>query len=398
MKAFLFALALVCAVAEPTLKWPFFAPPPINMTTTPINITALITGFGYPCEEYQTLTSDGWWLKIDRIPPIKAGAPVVFFMHGLLDSAAGVCLNGPPESLPFILHDNGYDVYLGNNRGNKVSVENIYYNDTQEQYWDWSFDEMATIDLPTMLYWVLNFTNVSTLSYIGHSEGTTQAFIGFTDPALTARVNIYIALAPIVTIGNTGSIVLKDAADAYLDVIAMHEGVLKIELTNQEQQGLSNECAKNVTVCYEIAETLFGPSTHENVTDYPYYALYFPAASSMKNMAHWFQWVRSDKYCMYDYGPQGNMQHYGQPEPPNYNISAIPPNFPIALVSGGNDYLADPTDVAALTAQLNAPGRLPPLQYYISTYAHVDFILAYDAMDLLFPWVLDVLAQYNPGA
>jgi len=396
MKSAVALLSLVYVAAS----LPFFGNvgiphPPNNMTTTPLNITALITGFGYPCEEYEAYTSDGWVLKIQRIPPLKSPAPVVFFQHGLLDSAAGICLNGPPESLPFILHDHGYDVFLGNNRGNKVSVQNLYYNDTQPQYWNFSFDEMGSIDLPTQLNYVLNLTNANTISYIGHSEGTTQAFIGFTNQNLTSRVNVFIALAPIIMVGNTGSLLLRDMSDAYLDVIAMDAGIMKFEFTDQEQEYLMKECAADIPACYLGLELLFGPSNHINTTALPADTFYFPAATSMKNMAHWFQWVRSGKYCMYDYGPQGNMIQYGQKEPPNYNVQDIPKNFPIVLMSGGNDYLGDPADVASLTAQLNTAGRLPPMQFFLPTYAHADFILAFDAMNYLYPEVLNVLAQFS---
>jgi len=44
------------------------------------------------------------------------------------------------------------------------------------------------------------------------------------------------------------------------------------------------------------------------------------------------------------------MKHYNQPVPPMYNISSIPKTLPIALFSGGNDYLADPQDVQKLVS------------------------------------------------
>ena len=37
---------------------------------------------------------------------------------------------------------------------------------------------MGTIDVPTFIDFVLDKTGLETLSYVGHSEGTTQMFMG----------------------------------------------------------------------------------------------------------------------------------------------------------------------------------------------------------------------------
>jgi hypothetical protein len=35
-------------------------------------------------------------------------------------------------------------------------------------------------------------------------------------------------------------------------------------------------------------------------------------------MAHWSQGVQGDSFQMYDYGHDGNIRHYNQPQPPKY--------------------------------------------------------------------------------
>ncbi len=42
---------------------------------------------------------------------------MVYLQHGLLDSSATWVMNFPEQSLAFILHDAGYDVWLGRPSG-----------------------------------------------------------------------------------------------------------------------------------------------------------------------------------------------------------------------------------------------------------------------------------------
>ena len=168
----------------------------------------IVTSKGYPIEDHFATTPDGFVLHMFRIPrgrQSSSGAqvaqpskPVVFINHALLDSSWAFVANAPEESLGYILADAGYDVWFGNNRGNSYSRNHTSLSPTTEAFWNFSFDEMALIDLPTHLNFVLEATGAENLSYVGHSQGTIQAFAGFSleaNRAVAERVNLFVAHA-----------------------------------------------------------------------------------------------------------------------------------------------------------------------------------------------------------
>ena len=105
----------------------------------------IIKDRGYPVEEHFVTTKDGFILNIQRIPQgrqreTSAGSkPVVFLQHGLLMDSTNWVLNSPSNSLGYILADNGYDVWLGNIRGNAYSQRHKNLEKTQSEFWNWRF-------------------------------------------------------------------------------------------------------------------------------------------------------------------------------------------------------------------------------------------------------------------
>lgn len=77
-------------------------------------------------------TKDGYILKLFRIMNnrVQNGekAPVVFLQHGLYGTALEFLDNDSDKALPFQFANKGYDVWLGNNRGNKYSDKHVSLN------------------------------------------------------------------------------------------------------------------------------------------------------------------------------------------------------------------------------------------------------------------------------
>jgi predicted alpha/beta hydrolase len=92
----------------------------------------------------------------------------------------------------------GYEVWLGNNRGNGYSMRHKVLNPSEPAFWQFTYDEMAQYDLPANINFVLATSGAATLAYVGHSEGTIQAFAGFSaNNSIADRVDVFVALAPV---------------------------------------------------------------------------------------------------------------------------------------------------------------------------------------------------------
>jgi pimeloyl-ACP methyl ester carboxylesterase len=106
-----------------------------------------------------------------RAKDTKAGAPVAFCQHGLTSAANTWIVNEPEVAPAFQLARAGYDVWLGNNRGNQNSPLHSYLNqeDNPKEYFDYSFQELGTYDLPAQITLVLKRTGAKKLTYLGHS-------------------------------------------------------------------------------------------------------------------------------------------------------------------------------------------------------------------------------------
>ncbi|KAJ2504666.1 hypothetical protein GGI11_007283, partial [Coemansia sp. RSA 2049] len=134
----------------------------------------------------------------DRQASMRSTRPVVLFWHGfMLSSECFVCHPDWINILPFRLAEAGYDVWLGNSRGNKYSYKHLRLTPEDRRFWDFSIDEIATIDVPTTVEFILKETGASSLTYIGFSQGTAQMFMALArNKSLNSKINHFIALAP----------------------------------------------------------------------------------------------------------------------------------------------------------------------------------------------------------
>ncbi|KAG2840073.1 hypothetical protein PC118_g1631 [Phytophthora cactorum] len=122
------------------------------------NVVEIVQARGYFVETHKVVTADDYVLTMYRLPKTyvesQAGAkpaaakPVVLLQHGLLDSSFTFVNNFRNQSLAFVLVDAGYDVWLGNNRGTTWSREHLTYTDDDDEFWEFSWEDMGSTTSP----------------------------------------------------------------------------------------------------------------------------------------------------------------------------------------------------------------------------------------------------------
>jgi lysosomal acid lipase/cholesteryl ester hydrolase len=109
----------------------------------------IIQFWGYPAETHEVITADGYILTMHRIPYGKAKSnqirPVVLFMHGLEESSSCWVINLVNQSAGFLFADAGFDVWMGNVRGNTYSNDHVKLNPKKREFWRFSWDEMVKL-------------------------------------------------------------------------------------------------------------------------------------------------------------------------------------------------------------------------------------------------------------
>jgi pimeloyl-ACP methyl ester carboxylesterase len=383
----------------------------------------LVEGAGFPLEEHFVETNDGYVLGVYRIPhgrqrqrrglPPGGGPPagVVLLQHGLLDSSATWVLNRPDQSLGFLLADAGFDVWMSNSRGNAFSRNHTGFLPTSPAFWEFSFAEMAAYDLPAAVAYILQHTGAATLSYVGHSQGCTQAFAALSaDAALRRQLDVFVALAPAVYLRRVSSLPMLFLARLEIDQLAALVGAREFLPSRRAASDVFGAlCSAAPPACQSVLTLLCGYNEDNlNLTRLPTYLAYAPSGTSVKNMEHWAQLVRQSRagppsFRRYDYGACAtpaaaprtcNRNVYGADTPPEYDLGAIR-GVPVALFDGVADRLADPIDVESLAEAL-PPGAVV-FRNTQPTFEHLDFTWGLSAAELIYPHVLDLLFKYSGG-
>lgn len=363
-----------------------------------------IFSHGHQAEEHFVTTTDGYVLGLHRIPAshYNDGAEEVhhvrpvLILHGFMHSSEAFTIRQrAADSLPLVLNNAGYDVWLGNNRGNRYSHKHITKNPKTDAYWDFSLDDMARYDLPSMIDYILAQTGAASLTLVGFSQGTAQGFAYLSNKTLTSKVNLFIPLAPVIVPRGFANPVVDSLARARPDFIFLLFG--KRQLLPSTLFWRNNLPRATFVQLIDLAlKFLFGWDTScLSEKEKPLLYSHIYAHASVKTVVHWFQIIQTRKFQMFDDYKSSNVSSFGSESYPGYVLPSYQTaqiKTPIACFCGGKDTLPNNSELIA-----SLPKDQVVEVHIVDKYEHLDFMWASDVAETVYPKILTLLAKYNRG-
>lgn len=282
---------------------------------------------------------------------------------------------------------------LGNNRGNKYSKKNVHHSPTSAAFWNYSIDQFAFHDIPDTIDYILATTGQKSLSYVGFSQGTAQAFATLSiHPNLNEKVNVFVALAPAMAPPGLAMGIVSSFIKASPEVLFLLFGRKAILSSTTMWQALLYPGIFSWVIDKALLY-LFGWHA-KNITAYQKLAAYphLFSFSSTKSVVHWLQIIRTETFQMFDDEVQAPLsiasgaKYYKVAKYPTRNIKT-----PIVLVYGGSDSLVDIKVMLKELPRHTVAKEIPH-------YEHLDFLWAEDVDKLVIPHVLEALEAYSSDA
>ncbi|KAJ3641073.1 hypothetical protein Zmor_027595 [Zophobas morio] len=359
-------------------------------------VSEIVSHSGYPVQVHHVTTFDGYILALHRIPHGRKNTlsnKPVLMLQGAFIAAVGFVFTGVDHALGYLLADEGYDVWLADVRGCHSSRNHTTLNpDTDPKFWDFSWNEMATIDVPAMIDYVLQTTNQPNLYYVGYSQGSALLFITMSlYPEYNAKVRVHVGLAPGGYIDTKKINPLhvfangNDLLNTFLERIGMNELPPPIYTFAQ-----GATCRVSPDFCRFLLMTVFRYKPSEvNSTIVTSFLNHFPASASRRQTIHILGLVRSGLFKMDDFGA-GNVKVYGTSTPPLVNLGAV--TAKTHLFCSDDDDIVSDFDVSRLCEELGACVE----KHLVTegTIKHLDWLMGPRIRELIYSKLVKVMARY----
>lgn len=362
-------------------------------------------------ETHIVKTQDDYLLQIHRIPFDSKRQKdtdykgIVYLQHGLMMcSNIWLCHSENPtkNNLPLYLNSLGYDVWMGNNRGNRYSNKNLNVERHSEKFWNFSLDEFAIYDIPDSLHYILNTTSLekknsifgydfyngeveNRISIVAFSQGSAQIFASLSlYPDLNSKVISFVALSPALTPPGLFNKFVDNIVKLQPQLLFLFFGkkILLPTATTLWPKILPINLF-NLAIKYSTLFLFNWENKNINKSQtVSFKNLYSP--TSVKCIVHWFQILKTQNFQMFvssdDLNENNNSIFEATPFPTRTNIKV-----PLLLVYGTNDSLVD-----IETLKKNLPEKTT-FELPISKHEHLDIIWGDDVYDLVSTKVADFL-------
>ncbi|XP_014277911.3 lipase 1 isoform X1 [Halyomorpha halys] len=359
-----------------------------------LNKKKLMARGGYKTTDIEVITEDGYSLWMHRLG--NNTGPPIMIQHGVFYACECWITRGPKKDLVFFLLEEGYDVWLTNQRGTVYNEYSLKYKRSDPLFWDFSFHEAGMYDLPAFIDTILQIRGTQQLFYLGHSLGTTIFFVmGAMRPEYSSKIAAAILLSPTPIQPSAKDrkpfqTLIMSNYDVYLgeQILGLYEVLPR---TPSFIRFLKNFCgykSETQSWCFYLIGIYLGEN-RKNIDkkDFGFHMPYFSGGTSAKTVEHISQTMRSGEFQMFDYGKTSNLAIYGNEKPPHYNLSLF--TAPTALFWSYNDPFITPETMKKLASRLRHLLISKPVPD--PHFSHLDMYLGKNAHILLYPDILKLL-------
>lgn len=384
----------------------------------------LVKSRGYGYELHHVLSPDGFINAVHRIinPKFLRTRASILCFHGTFMASTYFLNNSPGgfadepffltgANIGFELAKRGFDVWLLDQRATPYSKNHTTFDeDDKKNFWNWSLDQIALLDLPTAIDYILAMTGQKNIAYLGHSQGSrVMLMLMSRRKEYNDLIKPFIALSPHFFDGD--GLFSRFPATMFL-TNGLTEGILGFmggKLTNSFIRKIFKiMCAgviKQHLICPPILyftmtmTSLMTRFAFEsfNFKRLPVYASSQYYTVSSRQAAHFLQIARTNRPSNLDLTSPVNVKVYGSEFPPIYDPRLITCPH-IALFSSLADLIVDQRDVQQLRETMTAK---PIYDTVISdpSFGHFSFLLGQpekvigfinrpilEIMDKIHPW------------
>ncbi|CAG7821369.1 unnamed protein product [Allacma fusca] len=329
---------------------------------------------GYPVETHQVTTVDGYVLTALRIPTgIKkkeAKKGPVLLLPGFLMTAASWILVSAERSLPYMLAERGYDVWLATFRGNPLSSGHVKYTQDDIKYWDFRMRRpLHYIDHLLVTYGEkhLSVVNLAPAMYVMNVKGTLWRTLPIVFNQLKSLRQ---------SVSERGSSGKLRGSDHMLKLL-VHPFKVRDKIS--------------LMVSPLMSELGFEASK-PNVTTYIKYTYLVKTCASVKMAIQIMDAGYVGKFSRFDYGGGKNKKLYGSEKPPFYNLGLV--RVPSTLtVYSKTDRTTVAQDVKIFNSELPSGSKYRKSLYMVNAplFTHADFFLHDQVDKLVYNYVIDFL-------
>ncbi|RZB39374.1 lipase 1 [Asbolus verrucosus] len=387
-------LGVICGISSSVI--------PFDDSDVGLNTVEIIENHGYVCENHYITTEDGYILTYQRIPHGKnddgsGKKPAILLMHGLASSSADYVNMGPNRSISYILADIGYDVWIGNSRGNAWSRNHTTLDvvTDNEQFYDFSWHQIGYYDLPAAVDYILSVNGGDGLQYVGHSQGCTSFLVfASTRPEYNDKIKLASLMGPASIMEYHPNEILQVISNYIYDIekLLKKYKIFELPLIEKLREIALSVCTnpENWDLCGVLFDFVGHDEAQFDTSLLPVLFTNLPSNFGFKQVLHYGQQIKNGGFSQYDFGREKNMEIYGAEKPPAYDLTKI--TAPVAVYYGKNDGLVNYMDVKTVISMLSnvANDYLIPHE----AFNHIDFITATDVVDLLYVEMIQVMQKY----